>query len=135
MPFPGQGGTVFPNSRSFVGRESFALIDLRATVFKLKYPNFGIFWLPVVRCVFIEDFEISDEEMKPARLILVLLILSSLLEASAADWPQWRGPNRDDLSKEKGLLKSWPEGGPKQVWLYTNAGNSYSGPAIVGNKF
>jgi len=77
--------------------------------------------------------------MKPRlQLALTLLTLASLataLAASAADWPQWRGPNRDDISKESGLLKSWPEGGPKRLWLYTNAGNSYSGPAIVAGKF
>ena len=73
--------------------------------------------------------------MKPAQLSFALCILSSVLTTSAADWPQWRGPNRDDVSAEKSLLKKWPEGGPARVWVYTNAGNSYSGPAIVGNKF
>ena len=43
--------------------------------------------------------------------------------------------SRDDASKETGLLKSWPEGGPKRVWLYENGGNGYSGPAIVAGKF
>lgn len=52
----------------------------------------------------------------------------------AADWPQWRGPDRTDLSSEKDLLKSWPEGGLKRVWLYKNAGDGYSGPAIVSGK-
>jgi outer membrane protein assembly factor BamB len=70
--------------------------------------------------------------MKP-HLAYALLALLSLLKTSAADWPQWRGPSRDDVSKETGLLKTWPEGGPTRLWLYTNAGNSYSGPAIVGN--
>jgi outer membrane protein assembly factor BamB len=74
--------------------------------------------------------------MKP-RLLLTLITLAplALTTVIAADWPQWRGPNRDDLSKESGLLKSWPEGGPQRLWLYTNAGNSYSGPAIVAGKF
>jgi len=54
--------------------------------------------------------------------------------ATAADWPQWRGPDRTDISKETGLLKGWPEGGPKQVWLFKDAGLGYSGPAIVGGK-
>lgn len=52
--------------------------------------------------------------------------------ASAADWPQWRGPNRTDLNTETGLLKTWPEGGPKRVWLYQNAGLGYSGFSVVG---
>jgi len=72
--------------------------------------------------------------MKSTRFFLTLLLLSSLLTTSGADWLQWRGPNRDDVSSEKGLLKSWPEGGPTRVWIFTNAGSSYSGPAIVGNK-
>jgi len=53
--------------------------------------------------------------------------------AVAADWPQWRGPNHDDISKETGLLKSWPEGGPKLLWTFREAGEGYSGPAIVGD--
>ncbi|HEY9421618.1 MAG TPA: PQQ-binding-like beta-propeller repeat protein, partial [Thermoanaerobaculia bacterium] len=36
--------------------------------------------------------------------------------ALAADWPQFRGPNRDGISRETGLLKSWPAGGPKVLW-------------------
>ncbi len=54
--------------------------------------------------------------------------------AKADDWPQWRGPNRDDVSKEKGLLQSWPAGGPKRIWLYENAGQGYGGPAVVDGK-
>jgi outer membrane protein assembly factor BamB len=65
-------------------------------------------------------------------LFLVLFAAASILRAD--DWPQWRGPKRDDLTKETGLLKEWPEGGPKRVWLYENAGNGYSGPAIVKGK-
>ncbi len=68
--------------------------------------------------------------------MLRTLILFSLLTTSAisADWPQWRGPNRDDSSKESGLLAEWPAEGPKRLWLFSNAGNGYSGPAIVAGK-
>jgi outer membrane protein assembly factor BamB len=52
----------------------------------------------------------------------------------AADWPQWRGPKRDNVSTETGLLKTWPEKGPKLLWIYRNAGLGYSGPAIVGDR-
>lgn len=65
-------------------------------------------------------------------LFPVLLLLSaSLMQADPFDWPQWRGPHRDDLSAETGLLKEWPAEGLKQLWVYKNAGNGYSGPAIV----
>lgn len=49
----------------------------------------------------------------------------------SADWPQWRGANRDDRSAETGLLKEWPAGGPKKTWMNDNAGLGYSGCAIV----
>lgn len=51
----------------------------------------------------------------------------------AADWPQWRGPDHNDISKETGLLKTWPKQGPKLLWTYRNAGVGYSSPAVVGN--
>src|SRR5437870_1110849 len=54
--------------------------------------------------------------------------------ASADDWPQWRGPNRDGVSKETGLLKKWPEGGPKLLWQVSDAGGGYSAPAVVGDR-
>jgi len=57
------------------------------------------------------------------------------IPAASFDWPQWRGPDRSDASKETGLLKKWPAEGPKRVWLYENAGNGYSGPAIANGKF
>jgi outer membrane protein assembly factor BamB len=68
------------------------------------------------------------------RTLLVLgvcgLALSGLL---AADWPGWRGPDRSAVSKEKGLLKTWPKDGPKLVWEYDKAGQGYAGMAIVGD--
>lgn len=54
--------------------------------------------------------------------------------AAAGDWPQWRGPNHDDVSKETGLLKKWPAGGPKRVWVNEDAGLGYSGFSVVGGK-
>ena len=37
--------------------------------------------------------------------------------AQAGDWTQWRGSNRDLIVAGESLLPSWPEGGPKQLWL------------------
>lgn len=70
------------------------------------------------------------------RLVTAVLGLASLGSPHllALDWPQWRGPDRTAVSKETGLLKSWPKGGPKRVWLFENAGSGYSGPAIVNGK-
>ena len=66
-------------------------------------------------------------------IVLVLLSLSSV-PVHAGDWPQWRGPDRNDLSKETGLLKQWPAEGPKQVWLFKDAGLGYAGYSIAGGK-
>ncbi len=58
-------------------------------------------------------------------------ILLITLFANAADWPQWRGPNRDGISSETGLLASWPAGGPRAVWKTNGLGEGYSSLAIV----
>jgi outer membrane protein assembly factor BamB len=75
--------------------------------------------------------------MKPLKIIIALGALLALTPrpTQAADWPQWRGPHRDDVSTETGLLKEWPADGPKRIWMFENAGNGYSGPAIVGDRF
>ena len=50
------------------------------------------------------------------RLPMVLSVSLLAGTALAADWPQFRGPNRDGISRETGLLKNWPAGGPKVFW-------------------
>jgi outer membrane protein assembly factor BamB len=52
----------------------------------------------------------------------------------ATDWPHWRGPDYDDVSKETGLLKEWPSNGPKRLWLFEKAGQGYSGFSVVQGK-
>lgn len=60
----------------------------------------------------------------------------ALLAGSAVtgdDWPQWMGPNRDNVWKETGIVEKFPKGGPKVLWRTPiNAG--YSGPAVAGGK-
>jgi len=50
------------------------------------------------------------------------------------DWPQWRGPRRDEISGEKNLLPSWPEGGPKLLWKIDHLGRGWSSPIIVRDR-
>ncbi len=56
------------------------------------------------------------------------------LSAQAADWPQWRGPRRNGISLETGLLKEWPKDGPKLVWQVNDIGEGYSTPAVAGAR-
>ncbi len=53
--------------------------------------------------------------------------------AAATDWPQFRGPQRDNISRETGLAHKWPAGGPKVVWTVPVA-QGYAGAAIVGGR-
>lgn len=65
----------------------------------------------------------------------ISLCFSSLpVTGSAADWPQWRGPQRDGNSKDTGLLKEWPAEGPKLLWQVNDIGDGYSTPIVVGDR-
>jgi outer membrane protein assembly factor BamB len=66
------------------------------------------------------------------RRVAAIFLLPLL--ATATDWPQWRGPNRDGISSEMGLLASWPAGGPKVVWKTNGLGEGYSSLAIVNGR-
>ena len=44
------------------------------------------------------------------------LLIVAAVSAAANDWPQWRGPQRNGISQETGLLKEWPKDGPKLHW-------------------
>jgi outer membrane protein assembly factor BamB len=61
-----------------------------------------------------------------------LLLAFSLAQAQDRhEWPQWRGADRDGLSKEKGLLKEWPASGPNLLWKTTDLGTGFSGLSVV----
>jgi outer membrane protein assembly factor BamB len=66
--------------------------------------------------------------------LAVLAALTSACMVRADDWPQFRGPNRDNVSKEKGLLKVWAAEGPALAWNFKEAGTGFGGPAVVGNR-
>lgn len=56
------------------------------------------------------------------------------IDGASGDWPQWRGPNRDGISRETGLLKSWPEGGPPVAFQSEGLGGGYSSVAVVDGR-
>ncbi|MFO0845161.1 MAG: PQQ-binding-like beta-propeller repeat protein [Gemmataceae bacterium] len=70
--------------------------------------------------------------MHPRSSILLALVLASMTRA--ADWPQWRGPDRTGLSGETGLLKAWPKEGPRLAWKVTGLGGGFSTPSFAGGR-
>src|SRR5205809_4415277 len=70
--------------------------------------------------------------MQNIYLVCVALMLVAAGSILADDWPQWRGPQRNGMSKETGLLKEWPKEGPKLRWKLAEIGSGYSTPAVVG---
>ena len=63
----------------------------------------------------------------------VLLLLSGALATPllAADWPGFLGPNRDGISPDTGLLKAWPENGPRLLWQVDSVGAGWSTVSIA----
>ena len=62
----------------------------------------------------------------------VLALLSGV--SYAGDSPQFRGPNRDGCFDEHDLLKTWPENGPPQAWVFKGLGKGYSSVSVAGGK-
>ncbi len=73
---------------------------------------------------------------RPLTLFLVVLVVLVAVRAYAADaeWPCWRGANRDGRSPDTGLLKEWPAGGPKLVWKTNAIGHGFSSVVVSGGR-
>src|SRR6516165_11560712 len=83
------------------------------------------------------------EPMLRTRLLAVELLIIVLLSASltagdtdksAADWPQWRGPHRDGLADDTGLLQRWSPEGPPLAWKTSGLGEGYASVVIADVK-
>jgi len=72
--------------------------------------------------------------MWPTMAVAEFTPLAKPVASSEAGWPQFRGPRRDGISDERGLLASWPEEGPKVLWSAPNLGNGYSSPIITKDR-
>lgn len=72
--------------------------------------------------------------MYPRLSIIVLVVALASTSTAARDWPQFRGPNRDNVaSEETGVLRAWPAGGPRVLWKVPVA-EGYAGVAIKGDR-
>ena len=72
--------------------------------------------------------------MAAALAAVAALSPTVLGQAPAADWPQWRGVDRAGISKETGLLKSWPTAGPSAVWSASGLGGGYGSVSVSGDR-
>jgi outer membrane protein assembly factor BamB len=73
-------------------------------------------------------------KMKQSKMSLLLLVLLVCISnINAQDWPQYFGPNRDGVSSQKGILRSWPQQGPEVLWT-TNIGIGFGGPVVKDGK-
>src|SRR5215813_505300 len=70
------------------------------------------------------------------KLTVIFSILLTLTSAAAAyaqaEWPQWGGPDRNFVSKSKGLAAAWPAAGPRQLWSRP-LGQGHSSIVVDGN--
>ena len=80
------------------------------------------------------SFQTSRNFMNRHHTALILALCVQVASIHAADWPQFRGPNRDGKSPETGLLKMWPEAGPRLVRTITGVGGGFSSPVIAGER-
>jgi outer membrane protein assembly factor BamB len=72
--------------------------------------------------------------MLPAKWVLpALLVGLAAGPLKAADWPQWRGPQRNGISAETGWLTRWPAAGPKRLWS-ARVGEGFSSVAVAGGR-
>src|SRR5689334_16925908 len=78
--------------------------------------------------------EREDSDMRRFLLSVIIAYCGCSLVALAEDWPQWRGPERNGVSNEKGLLQQWPAEGPRLLWEQHDLGTGYSTPAIADGR-
>ena len=66
------------------------------------------------------------------KLIVLSVLISSICYASfSQEVVEWRGPNRDGIYNETGLLKKWPDAGPKLLWHYEGLGQGHTSAAVT----
>jgi len=67
------------------------------------------------------------------RLFYSILLSAICIGLSAQDVAQWRGPNRDGIYNETGLLKKWPDAGPKLIWHFDELGDGHASAAVTSS--
>lgn len=63
-----------------------------------------------------------------------MLCAQPVFSAGSFDWPQWQGPERTAVSRERGLLQEWPTNGPALAWKIKGLGGGYSAPSVAAGR-
>jgi outer membrane protein assembly factor BamB len=75
--------------------------------------------------------------MRPIVFIAAVIVVGAVIvsgQSASVDWPQWRGPDRNGISKETGLLGQWPRSGPPVAWSAAMLGAGYGAVSVQGNR-
>src|SRR5947207_9782595 len=72
--------------------------------------------------------------LRSFKTLLAFTLYLTGVATHAGDWPQWRGPRRDDVSTETGLLKQWPAAGPPLAWKAKGLGSGHAAVAVAGQR-
>jgi len=68
-----------------------------------------------------------------AKSTITILVTLICVTMEAQDVAQWRGANRDGIYNEKGVMTSWPAGGPKMIWHYDGLGQGHASAAVTSS--
>jgi hypothetical protein len=67
------------------------------------------------------------------KIVTILIALLPVTARAAEDWPWIYGPRKDHTSQQKGVLRTWPQEGPKVLWTVP-MGGGFGGPAVSGGN-
>lgn len=106
------------------------LLEFKLGKVKLQRSDDKVFELPL-SLLSQADQEFVQRESRPTAEATAQV---AAVAAPNLDWPQWRGPNRDGISLETGLLDRWPDEGPRELWRARGLGKGYASVSIADGK-
>jgi len=85
-----------------------------------------------IKCVNL--FHTLNAKMMKSKSMTLLLLTGLILQGCKQEVSQWRGPQRDGIFQESGLLDHWPEEGPELLWTFEGLGRGYAAPVVTHDK-
>src|SRR6266513_5021396 len=79
-------------------------------------------------------YQVSTRLFRISAIALTLAAFAQNASSGQFDWPQWQGPDRTAHSKEAGLVKEWPKGGPPLAWKAKDLGGGDSTPSVAAGR-